>query len=70
MEKKEFKVGEEFQLGLKRLKCVEDNESCDGCFFDNNFPLRCRISIIGHCTKMHRMDRTSVIFIEVKDETI
>lgn len=37
MEKKEFKVGEVFDAGLVRLKCVEPtapNAGCEGCIFN------------------------------------
>lgn len=31
MERTEYKVGEEFQIGFKTLKCVE-GQVCKGCF--------------------------------------
>lgn len=37
MEKKEFKVGEVFDAGLVRLKCVEPtapDAGCEGCIFN------------------------------------
>lgn len=37
MEKKEFKVGEVFDAGLVRLKCVDAPEpdlGCEGCIFN------------------------------------
>lgn len=37
MEKKEFKVGEVFDAGLVRLKCVEPTApdgGCEGCIFN------------------------------------
>lgn len=37
MEKKEFKVGEVFDAGLVRLKCVEasaPDSGCEGCIFN------------------------------------
>lgn len=37
MEKKEFKIGEVFDAGLVRLKCVEPtapDAGCEGCIFN------------------------------------
>ena len=29
----EIKVNEVFQIGKVKLKCIEGNNSCEGCFF-------------------------------------
>lgn len=64
-----FKVGEEFQVGLIRMKCVECDQSCNGCFFYNidNPSIRCHTHIIGECTAGKRQDRKSVKFIKVDE---
>lgn len=70
MEKTEYKVGEEFQVGFKTLKCVE-GEGCEGCFLRERF-LDCCIleEFIGPCISYSREDGKDVIFVEVKgDET-
>lgn len=66
----EYKVGEEFQIGFKTLKCVE-GEGCVGCFLRERF-LDCSIleEFIGPCISYSREDGRDVIFVEVKgDET-
>lgn len=65
MEKKEYAVGEEFQFGLKKLRCIE-HHGCHGCIFDKT---RCDAFIrdcVGHCSYHERTDATGVIFVEVK----
>ena len=79
MGKKEFKIGEEFQCGLTRLKCIEKNNDsavyefdyseCGSCVFRELWYVDCNI-ITGKCSRSNRSDKTDVIFIEVKDETI
>lgn len=67
----EYKVGEVFQFGKKKLKCVEDtgDNSCDGCiFFDVSDACKDLPQFIGECHYLNRSDRNSVIFIEVKEE--
>ena len=70
MGKKEFKIGEEFQFGLIKLKCIKSNGSCLGCFFNKPFHTECAVETVGHCFNVHRTDRKNVIFIDAKDETI
>lgn len=70
MERTEYKVGEEFQIGFKTLKCVE-GQVCKGCFLRGKF-LDCCIleEFIGPCISYSREDGKDVIFVEVKgDET-
>lgn len=71
MAKKEYKVGETFQFGLKTLKCVE-GDRCSECAFSNElwdqFCLnKIHVEYIGPCVKKDREDRTGVIFIEVEE---
>lgn len=69
MKKVEFKIGEEFQLGLSQLKCIVQREDkgmdCDGCYFedyDNCTEINNDIS--GLCTSTQRSDGKDVIFIK------
>ena len=68
MEKKEFKIGEEFQFGLKKLKCVKsDGNMCRSCELK---VIDCCLGIekfIGGCAKAERIDRTNVMFIKVEE---
>lgn len=66
MEKKEFKVGEVFDAGLVRLKCVEamaPNFGCEGCIFDY-FTCGAVDVIAGPCNHGEREDNRDVIFIK------
>lgn len=66
---REFKVEEEFQLGMKTAKAVRSshNGSCTGCIFDHfdSCDNECIYSIIGQCEARHREDKTEVIFVFV-----
>lgn len=68
MAKKEFKVGEVFQCGLVKLKCVKQEEGldCVGCFFEDccMFALG---KIFGECSSREREDKTDIIFVKVED---
>lgn len=64
MDKKEFSVDEEFQFGLKRLRCVK-NDDCDKCFFCK-VPCQNLVEYTGHCSSIHRTDKTGVAFVEVE----
>lgn len=66
MEKKEFKVGEVFDAGLVRLKCVgptAPNAGCEGCIF-NYFTCGAVDVIAGPCSHAEREDNRDVIFIK------
>lgn len=66
MEKKEFKVGEVFDAGLVRLKCVEPTApgaGCEGCIF-NYFTCEAVDVIAGPCNHAEREDNKNVIFIK------
>lgn len=67
MPKKEFDIGEEFQLGLVRLKCVSDH-GCEDCYFNSidycYFVLK---DIIGCCNCSDREDKTDVAFIKIEE---
>lgn len=67
--KKEFKIGEVFQFGLVKLKCIEENKNpCEGCYL--NLLDCCGFQTheyIGFCTKLEREDKTSVIFVKVEE---
>lgn len=61
----EYKVGEVFQFGKKKLKCVEG--MCDKCVFLGK---RCSVvsKYTGECMGDVRTDGCSVCFIEVEEE--
>lgn len=67
----EIKIGEVFQVGRTKLKCVEDygNKGCEGCFFKEIGGFPCDfLSRQGiECGPIYREDRTQVVFIEVKE---
>lgn len=69
MEKREFEIGEVFDVGLIKLKCVEvdiKNENpCEGCVFTKKFHV-CGIinDMIGPCASVNREDKKNVVFIE------
>lgn len=69
MKKKEYNVGEEFQVGRCRLKCIEQQNECTGCFF---FPFYdcsdIKRNMIGECTPNRREDKKDVIFVKIKEE--
>lgn len=67
MDKKEFKVGEVFQYGLKKLKCVKSTQrySCIGCYFKDKES--CDKIHIGSCFDERREDKTDVIFVKVEE---
>lgn len=73
MPKGEFKVGETFQCGLVKLKCVKSEnprDPCRGCFINQltgNYDCFCFENIVGECTCYDREDETSVIFVKVED---
>lgn len=60
MAKKEFKVGEEFQFGIIKLKAVESNGYCTGCFLADlcAHSRRCK-EVVGNCNYM--------IFVKVEN---
>ena len=66
----ERSIGEVFDYNGIKLKVVEDESVCFGCYFSfwnicNGGELRCR-SLVGNCAASARRDRTSVIFKEVE----
>lgn len=72
MAKKEFKVGEVFQMGLVELKCQESTikecYQCKDCYFFNQV-LKCNelFDMIGYCDHRKREDKTDVIFVKVEE---
>lgn len=71
--KKEFAIGETFQYGLAKLKCVKAPckgryDSCSQCIFYDDCQEVCSIPyFIGNCYKTQREDKTDVIFKKVED---
>lgn len=68
MEKKEFAVGEEFQFGLKKLRCEigSGHSDCKGCIFRDAGCGYFIATCVGECSGNFRSDKTDVIFVEVK----
>lgn len=71
--KTEFAIGEEFQYGLKTLRCVAvENrvDICNGCVLKPTIPNVecCDCRFTGSCDGNEREDATDVIFVEVKPE--
>lgn len=65
--KTEFALNDEFQCGLKRLKCVRTKKKDDffGFFFEENGCLF-TVELIGNCCPSKRSDGNDVIFVEVE----
>lgn len=61
--KEEFKIGEVFQCGLVKIKCVKTNSLCAKCYFIR----QCNHEITGHCFAECREDKTDVIFVRVEE---
>ena len=62
----EYKVGEVFQFGRKKLKCVEvAHLDCANCILASTFPCN---EFVGECAPYARQDKKNTIFIEVKEE--
>ena len=67
MPQKEYKIGEEFQCGLVRLKCVA-NRGCKDCYFNGiDYCYFVVKRIVGCCNSNDRKDKTDVAFIKVQD---
>ena len=67
MEKKEFTVGEVFDAGLVRLKCVDAPEpdlGCEGCIFNDHITCGSVDVVAGPCNHVEREDGKDVIFIK------
>lgn len=68
----EIKIGEVFQVGRVKLKCVEDfdDERCDNCTFYELGGVICAfLSNYGiECDKKDRKDHTQVVFIKIEEE--
>lgn len=65
--KKEYQIEEEFQFGLKKLKCIKGD--CSDCAFGAK-EINCYSLFpnIGYCSGDLRSDKTDVIFVEMSDE--
>lgn len=74
MAKKEFKIGEIFQFGLVKLKCRKAKLSapycrCEDCYIfkdSRSCPYQLR-TFLGNCNGEKREDKTSVIFVKVRE---
>ena len=69
MAKKEFKVGEVFQLGLINIKVEEAVQvRCEECFV-SNMKGTCGDyrDLVGSCLERNREDKRNVVFVNVED---
>lgn len=69
MSKKEFKIGEIFQLGKVSLRVEKSvgSHACSGCFFNVSVPCDYSDILVGSCIARDREDNQSVVFVEVKE---
>lgn len=71
---KEYKIGETFQYGLVKLRCIKAPcesrfESCYRCVFYDDWNDTCLGDrFVGECERREREDKTDVIFEEVEEE--
>lgn len=67
--KNQFQVGETFQFGLIKLKCViaEKDNYCTNCFFHDINCDEIHIGVVGSCAKRQRHDKTDVIFVKLEE---
>lgn len=71
--KKEFAIGETFQYGLAKLKCVKapykyQSDNCYQCALYYGWEDMClRQGFVGECDGIEREDKTDVIFVKVED---
>jgi hypothetical protein len=64
--KNEFNVGDIFQFGFMKLKCVESTtKDCHGCVLSCTNPCK---KFVGECAFYKRQDGKDVMFIEVKEK--
>lgn len=64
MEKREFEIGEVFDVGLIRLKCERAENLCKGCVFEKLHECGVMSEILGPCFPLGRADRNHVIFVK------
>lgn len=66
MSKKEFEIGEVFQLGLMKIRVEKRDEDkrCHECFFERLCWADEKLcdDIVGECDSYYRKDGTDVIF--------
>lgn len=70
MGKKEFKIGEVFQYGIAKLKCVKapcGGRKCYECVLYYDWEDVCLgQDFAGECGRRDREDKTDVIFVKVE----
>lgn len=60
----EYKIGEVFQFGKIKLKCVEVSHfDCVGCILAQTSPCN---EFVGGCAPYETQDKKNVIFVEVE----
>lgn len=68
MAKKEFKVGEEVQFGIHKLKVELSKGYCTRCFLNDICERieQCN-ELVGECCAEYRKDEADVIFVKVEE---
>lgn len=62
----ERKIGEVFEYKGSKLKVMESEDGCTGCYLED---CSCRNNrVIGECISYRRNDKKSVIFVEVQEQ--
>lgn len=71
MEKKEYQIGEVFQCGLVKLKCVKAKcvtRKCYDCYLYYDWEDICLgQNFVGECEWRDREDKNDVIFVKVEE---
>lgn len=74
MTKKEYKVGETFQLGFFKLRAEKPQKGVNPCriCFISELTSDCRVfkQVIGECSFKKREDKTDVIFVNTEESDI
>lgn len=64
----ERKIGEVFELDGVKLRVEKAESWCEGCYlFDIDMKCTDLRNIRGDCNVEHRIDKTDVVFTEVKE---
>lgn len=68
MKKREFKVGEVFQLGINKVRVEHYKNFCSHCFLNNicDDIEQCN-KLVGECRAKFREDNNNVIFVKVEN---
>lgn len=67
-QKKEFKIGEVFDLGINKVRVENCKNFCSHCLLNKicDDIDQC-YKLVGECRAMFREDKTDVIFVKVEE---